>query len=47
MGMGPKYTAMAIHADEETRSKHEAMGFHKGWGMALDLLVAYAKKLGK
>jgi uncharacterized protein YndB with AHSA1/START domain len=44
-GKGSKYTAIAIHKDEETRKKHEEMGFHEGWGKALDQLVALAKTL--
>lgn len=44
-GTGTKYTAVAIHSDAETRKKHEEMGFHNGWGTALDQLVEYAKSL--
>lgn len=40
---GTKYTATAIHADEETRARHEAMGFHDGWGTVLTQLVEYIK----
>ena len=40
-----KYTAIAIHPDEGSRTRHEEMGFHEGWGAALDQLVAMAKKL--
>ena len=40
---GTLYTATAIHRDEEQRRKHEEMGFHHGWGIVLDQLVAYAK----
>jgi len=29
-----------IHGNEESRRKHEEMGFHEGWGKALDQLVA-------
>jgi uncharacterized protein YndB with AHSA1/START domain len=36
---GTRYTARAAHADEESASKHAAMGFHEGWGKALDQLV--------
>ncbi len=39
-GTGSKYTAIAMHVDEADREKHEAMGFHDGWGAALDQLVA-------
>ena len=40
-GKRTKYTAIAIHKDEDTRKKHEEMGFHEGWGKALDQLVEY------
>jgi uncharacterized protein YndB with AHSA1/START domain len=42
-GAGTKYTATVLHSNEEGRVKHEAMGFHHGWGTALDQLVALAK----
>ncbi len=41
---GTKYTAMAIHRDPDTRKKHEEMGFHGGWNIATDQLVAMVKK---
>jgi uncharacterized protein YndB with AHSA1/START domain len=41
---GTRYTAIALHRDEATRERHEAMGFHEGWGKALDQLVAYMKR---
>ena len=41
---GTRYTATVIHADEAGCKKHAAMGFHEGWGKALDQLVALAKK---
>ena len=41
-GKGTKYTAIAMHKDQEGRRKHEDMGFHSGWGTALDQLVAHA-----
>ena len=44
-GKGTKYTAIAIHKDEADRKKHEEMGFHDGWGKALDQLVAHMKKM--
>ena len=40
---GTKYTAITKHADEAARQKHEDMGFHTGWGKALDQLVALVK----
>lgn len=44
-GKGTKYTAIAIHRDPQGREKHEKMGFHDGWGAALDQLVELAKRL--
>ena len=41
VGSGTKYTAIAIHKDVEDRKRHEEMGFHQGWGIVLDQLVAY------
>ena len=39
-GGGTHYRAVVMHADEEGARRHEAMGFHDGWGAALDQLVA-------
>jgi uncharacterized protein YndB with AHSA1/START domain len=39
------YVATALHRDEAGRDKHKAMGFHEGWGKALDQLVALVKAL--
>lgn len=44
-GNGTKYTATVIHADEEGCKKHVDMGFHEGWGKALDQLVVMVKTL--
>lgn len=44
-GHGTKYTAIAVHSSEEQRKQHEEMGFHDGWGTALDQLVAYTKTM--
>lgn len=43
-GSTTKYTAIAVHATEEDRKKHEQMGFHEGWGMVADQMVEYIKK---
>jgi uncharacterized protein YndB with AHSA1/START domain len=43
LGARTRYTALVIHGDEESRKRHEQMGFHDGWGKALDQLVAMAK----
>ena len=39
-GGGTRYRAIAMHADEADARRHEQMGFHDGWGAALDQLVA-------
>jgi uncharacterized protein YndB with AHSA1/START domain len=44
-GAGTRYRAVAIHRDEAGRKQHEEMGFHDGWGKALDQLVAHAKTM--
>jgi uncharacterized protein YndB with AHSA1/START domain len=43
-GTGTKYTAIAIHGDEKEAEKHAKMGFHDGWGKALDQLVTLVRK---
>lgn len=40
---GTRYTAIARHADPESAEQHAAMGFHHGWGAALDQLVELAQ----
>lgn len=42
-GSGTRYTAYAIHRDEEGRKKHEEMGFHDGWGTVVTQMVEYIK----
>lgn len=37
---GTHYTAIAMHADDAGCKRHAEMGFHQGWGAALDQLVA-------
>lgn len=39
-GRGTKYSALAMHADAAGADRHATMGFHEGWGAALDQLVA-------
>lgn len=39
-GEGTKYRAHVMHRDSAAKSVHESMGFHAGWGAALDQLVA-------
>jgi uncharacterized protein YndB with AHSA1/START domain len=40
-GRGTKYSALAMHADPAAADKHATMGFHDGWGAALDQLVTH------
>jgi uncharacterized protein YndB with AHSA1/START domain len=42
---GTKYTALAMHRDEAGCKQHDQMGFHTGWGKALEQLVAVAKEM--
>lgn len=42
-GSGTRYTAIALHRDEEARKRHEELGFREGWGTALDQLVELVK----
>jgi len=44
-GKGTKYTALAMHGDDKGRKNHEQLGFHDGWGTALDQLVAHARTM--
>ncbi len=37
---GTRYTAIAMHPDAGTSQRHAEMGFHDGWGAALNQLVA-------
>ena len=43
-GKGTRYRVVAKHRDPAGRTAHEEMGFHKGWGTALDQLVALVKQ---
>ena len=36
---GTRFHAIVKHADAEGKTKHEDMGFHQGWRMALSQLV--------
>jgi uncharacterized protein YndB with AHSA1/START domain len=40
-----RYTARARHWTKEAADQHVAMGFHVGWGICADQLVALAKTL--
>ncbi|GGL68278.1 SRPBCC family protein [Wenxinia marina] len=40
---GCRYTATALHASEADMKKHEAMGFHDGWGQVADQLKEMAE----
>lgn len=42
-GEGTRYRAVAIHGNEDNRRNHEEMGFHEGWGIVVDQMVAHIK----
>lgn len=42
---GTRYVARARHWTREDRERHEAMGFHAGWGVAADQMEAVAATL--
>jgi uncharacterized protein YndB with AHSA1/START domain len=42
---GTRYSALAMHATAADSKRHADMGFHEGWGAALDQLVALAKTM--
>ena len=42
-GEGTRYTARVRHWSAVAREKHEAMGFHQGWGTVADQLAALAE----
>lgn len=44
-GTGTRYTATALHRDPAACKAHAEMGFHDGWGAALDQLVELVKSL--
>jgi uncharacterized protein YndB with AHSA1/START domain len=39
------YRAVALHANEADKAKHEAMGFNEGWGTVAGQLEEFAKEL--
>ena len=39
---GTRYRALVRHKSSEDRAKHEAMGFHQGWGTCLTQLEGLA-----
>lgn len=43
---GTLYRALAVHPDAESCKRHNAMGFHDGWGTALTQLVDMVKRSG-
>lgn len=45
-GHGTRYTARVLHRNAADSRKHEEMGFHEGWGTALDQLAAHVQRLG-
>jgi uncharacterized protein YndB with AHSA1/START domain len=43
-GQGTRYRALVVHPDTDAKDAHAQMGFHTGWGIALDQLVALMKQ---
>jgi len=41
------YSVLVLHKDEAGRKRHEEMGFHEGWNMALDQLIEVVQGLGR
>jgi uncharacterized protein YndB with AHSA1/START domain len=39
---GTRYVATVMHPDQATSDKHEAMGFHEGWGTCIEQLDVLA-----
>ncbi|WP_343080214.1 SRPBCC family protein [Ostreiculturibacter nitratireducens] len=44
-GGGTSYHVRVMHADAEGKARHEAMGFHEGWGVTTDQLEELALTL--
>lgn len=44
-GVGTRYSAHVLHRNASDSRKHEDLGFHEGWGAALDQLVALVEGL--
>jgi uncharacterized protein YndB with AHSA1/START domain len=42
---GTKHTAITMHRDPKSATKHSEMGFHEGWGAALGQLVDLARAM--
>jgi len=43
-GAGTRYTVTAMHPGAEAAKRHADMGFHEGWGAALEQLVELVSK---
>jgi uncharacterized protein YndB with AHSA1/START domain len=44
-GKGTRYSARVMHKSPADSRKHEELGFHEGWGTAIDQLAAFAERL--
>ena len=44
-GNGTRYSAQVLHKNAADSRKHEEMGFHDGWGTAIDQLAVVAERL--
>lgn len=43
-GSGTRYTARVLHKHAADSRKHEEMGFHEGWGTAIDQLAGFIER---
>jgi uncharacterized protein YndB with AHSA1/START domain len=41
---GTDYSALALHADRESRDRHEELGFYEGWGTCIEQLAAIVER---
>ena len=46
-GTGTRYTGIARHWDAESAARHEAMGFHEGWGAVAAQLEEVAREIAR
>jgi uncharacterized protein YndB with AHSA1/START domain len=43
---GTRYSSRVLHKNPADSRKHEEMGFHDGWGTAINQLAAFVERLG-
>ena len=45
-GSGTRYASRVLHKNPEDSRKHEDLGFHDGWGTAIDQLAGFVEQTG-